>query len=142
MGLNCGVFSGDKKSVGPGLPDLLLSTSLLKGARESMDKKNLSRRLVLERGAQIPLGGLVFLAAASQGAKAADNAVCVDLEHLDAGQRSIRESLNYVEEAADQSMSCQHCGFYTATEGGCGTCIIFNGVANGRGYCESWSAKS
>ena len=114
----------------------------LKGARETMEKKNLSRRVLLERGAQIPLGGLLLLAAGSNQASAADHGVCVDLEGLDAGQRSIRDSLEYLEEAPDQSQSCQHCGFFTPTENGCGTCLIFSGPAHGRGYCVSWSAKS
>jgi hypothetical protein len=108
-----------------------------------MEKKNLSRRVLLERGAQIPLGGLLLLAAGSSQASAAeDHGVCADLENMDAGQRSIRDSLEYTEEAPDQSQSCQHCGFFTPTEGGCGTCIIFSGPAHGRGRCVSWSAKS
>ncbi|MEQ9448443.1 MAG: hypothetical protein RLN70_05965 [Rhodospirillaceae bacterium] len=107
-----------------------------------MEKKKFSRRALLERGAQWPLGGLLFLAGGARTARAADQKVCVDFENLDAGQRSIRESLEYVEETADQSMSCQHCGFFTPTDDGCGTCIIFNGPANPRAYCVSWSAKS
>jgi hypothetical protein len=107
-----------------------------------MEKKILSRRALLERGAQIPLGGLLLLAAGSKRVDAAEQGVCVDLESLDAGQRSIRDSLMYVEESPDQSMSCQHCGFFTPTEGGCGTCLIFSGPVSGRARCVSWSAKS
>ena len=107
-----------------------------------MEKKTFSRRVLLERSAQLPLGGLLLLAVGSGRSNAADQAVCVDMERVDAGQKSLRESLHYVEEAPDQSMSCSHCGFFTPTEGGCGTCIIFGGPANSRGRCETWSAKS
>lgn len=107
-----------------------------------MKKKDLSRRLLLERGAQLPLGGLLLWAAGSHQASAADHGICADLENMDAGQRSIRDSLEYVEEASNQAESCQHCGFFTPTENGCGTCIIFSGPAHGRGHCVSWSAKS
>ena len=106
-----------------------------------MEKKNLSRRVLLERGAQLPLGGLFLLAVGAQKANAAETAVCVDFEELDAGQRSIRESLEYVDEAADQAQSCQMCAYFKPTEGGCGDCDIFVGPANSRGHCVAWSPK-
>lgn len=107
-----------------------------------MESKDISRRVLLERSAQLPIAGFLMLAAGSSQVKAADDGVCVDFENLDAGQRSIRQSLEYVNEAPDESMSCAKCGFFTPTEGGCGSCLIFSGVADGRGWCVSWSPKS
>ena len=102
-----------------------------------MTDKNFSRRKLLERGLQISLGGVVLAATA---AKAAEK-VCVDMEHLDSGQKSIRESLNYTNKAPDPKMSCGLCGFYEAKADGCGECMIFTGPAAAAGHCDSWSAK-
>lgn len=105
-----------------------------------MTDRKFSRRKLLERGLQISLGGVVMAAAVSK-AQAAEK-VCVDMEHLDSGQKSIRESLNYTNKAPDPKMSCGQCGFYEAKADGCGNCMIFTGPAAAAGHCDSWSAKS
>ena len=106
-----------------------------------MTDKNFSRRKLLERGLQLPLGGLLLAATGASLAQAADKA-CVDMEHLDSGQKSIRESLNYTNKSADAAKTCAACGFFEATAGGCGNCMIFTGPAAATGFCDSWSAKS
>jgi hypothetical protein len=109
-----------------------------------MTNANLSRRKLLERSLQIPLGGALLAAAATATAQAAAPAakVCVDMEHLDAGARSIRESLNYVEKSPDPAKTCGICGFFEAKGDGCGNCMIFTATANANGFCDSWSPKS
>jgi hypothetical protein len=107
-----------------------------------MTNANLSRRKLLERSLQIPLGGALLVATATAQAAAPAAKVCVDMEHLDAGARSIRESLNYVEKSADPAKTCAACGFFEANGDGCGNCMIFTATANANGFCDSWSAKS
>jgi len=106
-----------------------------------MTKQNLSRRNLLRRGVELPLGGLLLAAAGSVAAQAADK-VCADVKSMDSGQKSIREALNYVEKSPDATKTCGSCGFFMAAADGCGTCMIFTGPANAQGHCESWSAKS
>lgn len=106
-----------------------------------MSNGNFSRRKLLERSLQLPLGGVLLAAAAAQTAAAADK-VCVDMNALDGGQKSIRESLNYVEHGKDPKQTCNTCGFFEAKGDGCGNCMIFTGPASATAYCDSWSAKS
>lgn len=106
-----------------------------------MTNGNLSRRKLLERGLQLPLGGVLLATAATvQTASAADK-VCADPKQMDSDKRSIREALNYVEKATDPKMSCGTCGFFMPDGSGCGSCMIFTGPANANGHCESWAAK-
>src|SRR5262245_57008849 len=105
-----------------------------------MTKENLSRRTVLCRGVGLPLGGLIIASGVASAANAADK-VCADPKAMDSGQKSIRESLNYVEMAKDQTMVCGGCGFFEKPADGCGHCQIFQGIANAKGHCDSWAPK-
>jgi hypothetical protein len=105
-----------------------------------MTKNILSRRKLLARTLQIPLGGLVLAAAELSVAEAADKA-CVDMDRLEGGQKSIRESLNYTNTSPDSTKTCAKCGFFEAKGNGCGDCMIFSGPAAATGHCDSWSAK-
>ena len=77
-----------------------------------MTKENLSRRTVLCRGVGLPVGGLMIASGVVSVANAADK-VCANLNNMDSGQRSIRESLNYTEASKDPKMVCMGCGFYS-----------------------------
>jgi hypothetical protein len=105
-----------------------------------MSNDNLSRRTLLRRGIQLPLGGLVLAAGVSSVAGAAEK-VCADPKTMDSGAKSIRDSLHYVEMSPDPAKTCSGCGFFTEPKDGCGSCMIFQGPANAKGHCESWSAK-
>ncbi len=106
-----------------------------------MTDGNISRRKLLARGIQLPLGGAFLAIATAQAARAAEK-LCADPAQLDSGQNSIRESLNYVEMSEDPAQKCGMCGFYKPTADGCGTCEIFTGgPANANGRCDAWSAK-
>ena len=63
------------------------------------------------------------------------------MEHLDAGAKSIRESLNYLEKSTDPAKTCAACGFFEVASDGCGKCMIFTAAANPNGYCDSWAPK-
>ncbi len=103
-----------------------------------MSNENLSRRKLLERGALLPLGGVLLAAGTAQ---AAAPKVCANMATMESGAKSIRESLNYTEKFADEKMSCKHCAFFVSDNAGCGECMIFTGIANADGHCDSWSIK-
>ena len=105
-----------------------------------MTKETLSRRTVLCRGVGLPLGGLIVASGLSNIANAADK-VCADPAKMDSGQKSIRDSLHYVEKAPDPTMSCKGCGFFVEPKDGCGTCQIFQGPATPEGHCDSFGPR-
>jgi hypothetical protein len=84
------------------------------------------------------VAGVVVLTSART--VAADK-VCADPTKLDDGQKSLRNSLNYVEQSPDPSKTCSGCSFFQAAGDGCGACQIFSGPANDNGHCDSWGAK-
>ena len=107
-----------------------------------MTDGNLSRRKLLARGIQLPLGGVLVAAATAQAAQAGAAAkLCADPAQLDSGQKSIRESLNYSEMSKDPKKNCVLCGFFEPKADGCGNCMIFTGPASANGACDAWSAK-
>jgi hypothetical protein len=95
-----------------------------------MGAGSLSRRNVIERGLLlVPAVALMPSLAKAAGA-------CADPAD------SLRASLHYVEEFTDAKQTCAACGFFDPEDGkGCGSCKIFNGPANPKGHCDSWSAK-
>jgi len=91
-----------------------------------------SRRKVLESGLLL----VPAVALAPSLAKAAG--ACADATD------SLRASLHYTEMAPDPKMTCSACGFFepdAKSATACGNCKIFNGPANPKGHCDSWSAK-
>ena len=91
-----------------------------------------SRRKVLESGLLL----VPAVALAPSLAKAAG--ACADPSD------SLRASLHYAEMGPDAKQTCAACGFFEADAGNataCGNCKIFNGPANPKGHCDSWSAK-
>jgi hypothetical protein len=90
-----------------------------------------TRRKVIEAGLlMVPAVALVPSLAKAAGA-------CADPAD------SLRASLHYVEKSADAKQTCDACGFFEAdaSNAACGNCKIFNGPANPKGRCDSWSAK-
>lgn len=104
-----------------------------------MSNENLSRRKLLERGALLPLGGVLLAVGTAQAAAPAK--VCANTATMESGAKSIREALNYAEKFADEKMTCKHCVFFVADGAGCGMCMIFTGLANAEGHCDSWTMK-
>lgn len=106
----------------------------------------ISRRTILLRGLQIPIGGFLAFGLGACGSRdgageVAGN-VCADLSAMTDGERSSRRSLNYVEASPNPGQACADCAFFHAG-GGCGTCDMFNGgPVNPKGHCDSWSAKA
>jgi hypothetical protein len=97
-----------------------------------MGQGNFSRRKVLESGLLL----VPAVALAPSLAKAAG--ACADPAD------SLRASLHYAEMGPDAKQTCAACGFFepdASNATACGNCKIFNGPANPKGHCDSWSAK-
>jgi hypothetical protein len=111
-----------------------------------MDKK-ISRRAILKRGLQIPLGGSVLLGLVACGndGDSSTAMVCADPSMMTSAQESVRRTLKYTEVSPDPSSVCSGCVFFhaPAQEGGCGSCEMFNGnPVNPGGHCDSWSVDA
>jgi hypothetical protein len=96
-----------------------------------MGQGNFSRRKVLESGLLL-VPAVAFVPSLAKAAGA-----CADPSD------SLRASLHYAEKAPDAKQTCDACGFFDAdaSNTACGNCKIFNGPANPKGHCDSWSAK-
>lgn len=101
-----------------------------------------TRREVLVGGAGLALAGAALLGSA--GCSDADP--CVDVDALTTGQTSLRASFHYAARSPHGEVKqCSGCQFFAAQVGdanGCGTCQILQGPVNGRGHCDSWSARA
>jgi hypothetical protein len=60
----------------------------------------------------------------------------------DAADAGLRQSLHYVEAAANPAQRCNACSFFSDPKGSCGQCAIFNGPTNVEGHCDSWAART
>lgn len=87
----------------------------------------------------LALAGPAMLGAAR--ALAADAGTCVNLDDLPASEKSMRQALNFMLISDDASRHCAICAFYSAGEGDCGKCQIFNGPVPAQGRCDSWAAR-
>ena len=110
----------------------------------------LSRRALLHRSIQIPIGvaSIAALASCSGGANTGAPAtsagnICAGVETMDENARALRRSLHYTEISPDQNAACGQCAYFHSGASGCGTCDIYSGgPANSRGHCDSWSKRS
>lgn len=102
----------------------------------------MNRRIFLAHSIKMPLvaGTGWLLAGCSKEAQQAS--ACVDPSKLTPGERSLRESLRYVDVSNVPAQQCQGCAFFTGGEGGCGHCQMLSGAVSAKGYCTSWSAKT
>lgn len=111
-----------------------------------MDKK-ISRRTVLLRAVQIPLGGSVLfgLVACGRDDNNSSAMVCADPNMMTSAQESVRRTLRYTEISPDPANVCAGCDFFHAPmgDGGCGSCDMFGGESvNPGGFCDSWSVDA
>jgi hypothetical protein len=95
----------------------------------------ISRRRLLTRMVQISIGGALVTSA-----HAADSA-CVDLKKLSSDETTSRNSLHWTVKSTQPDKTCEKCNFFTATSGGCGSCMILGGPTYAAGSCDSWTAK-
>ncbi len=103
-----------------------------------------SRRSFLVSGLKLSAAGAAVAAFSACGSKPAASTACADTSNLTASEQSLRQSMNYAEQAPDSAKSCSGCSFFTPGAAGaaCGSCEIFTGgPANPGGHCDSWAAK-
>lgn len=110
-----------------------------------MDKK-MSRRTVLLRGLQIPIGGSILLGLSACGSDSGDKVsgvLCADPNMMTSAEESVRRTLKYTEISPHPDKTCASCEFYHAGTNDCGTCEMFAGKpVNPAGYCDSWSVDA
>jgi hypothetical protein len=109
-----------------------------------MDKK-ISRRTVLLRAVQIPIGGSILLGLSACGSDGGSAMLCADPNRMTSAEESVRRTLRYTEVSPDPAKVCAGCDFFhAAPEGnGCGSCEMFSGgPVNPDGYCDSWSVDA
>lgn len=106
-----------------------------------MDKK-ISRRTLLLRAVQVPVGGGILLGLSACGSEGDTAMVCADPNQMTSAQESVRRTLAYTEISPYPDRTCADCDFfYTTSESdACGACEMFAGEpVNPGGYCDSWS---
>jgi hypothetical protein len=96
---------------------------------------SISRRRLLTQILQLSIGGALVTSA-----HAADTE-CVDLKAMSSSEVSARNSLHWTAMSKQAGKSCAMCNFFSATAGGCGSCVILGGATYATGYCDSWTAK-
>jgi len=109
-----------------------------------MDKK-ISRRTVLLRAMQIPVGGGILLGLSACGSDSGNAMVCADPAQMTSAEESVRRTLKYVEVSPDSTKVCAGCSFFHAggEAEGCGGCEMFGGgPVNPGGYCDSWNPSA
>ncbi len=107
-----------------------------------MDNK-ISRRTILLRCLQLPVGGSALLGLVACGKGGAS--VCADPNAMTSAEESVRRTLKYTETSPDPDKVCASCEFFHAgpEAGACGTCEMFSGKpVNPGGYCDSWSVDA
>ncbi|MET0497985.1 MAG: high-potential iron-sulfur protein [Steroidobacteraceae bacterium] len=109
----------------------------------------ISRRTVLMRGLQLPVGGVFLFGLSGCGAgkdgTTASGKVCADPATLSDAEMSTRTSLGYTEKSPNPQQVCAGCTFFHAgaASGDCGTCdMVSGGPVNPQGHCNSWNAKA
>lgn len=108
-----------------------------------MDKK-ISRRTVLLRTLQIPVGGSILLGLSACGGGGSEK-LCADPTKMTSAQESVRRTLKYTENSPHPGKTCSDCEFFIAAsdDSGCGTCEMFaREPVNPGGYCDSWSVDA
>lgn len=100
------------------------------------------RTFVARMGLALAAGGVAAPVLAAGRTAPANPAACADPAALPLSQRSRRRSLGYVEPAPDAARRCNGCAFYTAGEGGCGTCqMLTGGPVSASGTCNSFAPR-
>jgi hypothetical protein len=60
---------------------------------------------------------------------------------IDAQSRTLRQTLNYVENSEVEGSNCANCVQYQeGAYGDCGGCAVFTGPVAANGHCSSWAA--
>lgn len=95
----------------------------------------LTRRDLLQRS--LALGGLVAIGCKGTAAPP----TCTDVGGLSSDDARARETLLYVDRAADPAKRCEGCTQFLEAKQGCGSCRILKGPISPAGSCKVFAAK-
>jgi len=115
-------------------------------SRETTDPLVLPRPAGTDGGRRRLLGLLaaspILILGLSRESRAAGGSSCVNLEDMPPGESGVRKELGFKLVSSDPAKQCGGCGFFTATESECGTCLLMSGGAvTAHSVCDSWAAK-
>ncbi len=95
------------------------------------------RQFIARAALALVAGGLASAAGAQAGSPA-----CPDPASLPFSQKNRRRGIGYAEPSTDPARRCELCAFYTAGQGGCGTCQLLAGPVSGGAVCLSFAPGS
>ena len=94
------------------------------------------RRKFLALGAQLPALAIF--------ARSVNAEECVDPDDLPDTVYSMRESLEYTDEAPNPEQRCAGCEYFKPQKAGdtCGPCTVLTSPVSAKGHCVSWTKLS
>ena len=77
-------------------------------------------------------------------AGASARAACVDPDELSDSVQSMRESLEYTDNAPDLKQACNGCSFFKPAKAGdnCASCEVLASPVSATGHCVSWTKRA
>lgn len=100
-----------------------------------------SRRDFISIASITGLAALITATAARAQAPAA-TAGCVAPKNLSLSQKNRRRSIGYMDMSDDPAKQCSKCSFFTASQSGCGSCVMLSGgPVSASGLCSSYSPR-
>jgi len=110
-----------------------------------MSESKLVTRRQLLRNTVLFTAAAAGMAVVTAGCKGAPKELhCDDTLGLPPFDIQTRKALEYVDAAADPKKDCLGCAQYipAADDAHCGTCKMFKGSVNPKGYCKGWLTKT
>ena len=107
----------------------------------------ISRRHFFQRAAFLgaSAAGAIYLVGCDRGgagSSAAPSGPSCDISGLTDAERTMRGSLQYVDQTPNPEQNCLNCGLWVEPEGAgpCGGCELPLGPVHPEGWCSSWVA--
>lgn len=107
-------------------------------------EEKLSRRSFLMRAAALGAAAAAApLALACSGGGGGNRFSCENPPGLQPAERTMRQTLNYIDRTRNPAQNCANCGLYIVAEPGqCGGCELPLGPVHPEGWCSSWVAET
>jgi hypothetical protein len=108
------------------------------------ESKLVSRRQMLRKTAMLSMAAMGVAAVGTACKSAPKDLQCNDTLGLAPVDIETRKALEYVDRTVDPKKDCTGCLQYVAAadDAHCGTCKMFKGSVNPKGYCKVWQSKT